>query len=133
MSAQPRDRPTFLPLQPEPVATHIAKDYHADGCTTALVRAWLNGDAEHCRLCPVGRCKAYAGVCLVQVRMDVPEGKARMFSTVGLRWAPDGTSHGVFLRHEDAGVVDLDAVMVMDTAGEALEEHLAEPSGRPAP
>lgn len=128
-TTQPRDRPSglqILSFQPEPTTTHIARDYHAGGCTTALVRTWLNGDAKQCRLCPAGRCKAYAGVCLVQVRLDVAEADARLFSTVGLRW----TSDGVFLRSEDAGLTDLDGVMVADRPAEPFQKHLAEAAGR---
>lgn len=120
--------PATLPIQPIPLAVHIAKDRHQGGCTTALARTWRAGDTDRCRLCPDGRCKADAGVCLVQVRMDVPDGEAMLFSTVGLRWSSDG----VFVRPEHAGFVDLDRVMVLDHAGKAGEEHLAEPLGRAA-
>jgi hypothetical protein len=132
--ARPRERP-ILPMQPVPHVLFVAKDYHADGCTTAVARLWFNGDASRCRLCPLGRCTAYAGVCLVQVRGDVDEADARMLSTVGLRWSPTGgAGGGVYFRDEHAGLVDLDraGVVVLHVAPEALQEHLAEPLGRAA-
>jgi hypothetical protein len=98
-SIRPRERPSvfhLFPCQPEPAAVLIARDHHSNGCTTALVRLWHNGDAANCHLCPLGRCRAYAGVCLVQVRLDVPDEDARMFSTVGLHWT-DGPTGGIFV------------------------------------
>lgn len=121
-----KDAPVTLPFQPEPLAHHVARDHHGDGTTTAIGRAWRPGEAERCRLCERQHCHAHGGFCLVQVRLDVSDADAKLFSTVGLR----RSAGGVFAPVEHAGLIDLDGVAVAEARpGQALEEHPAKPLG----
>lgn len=124
--ARDAEAPATLAMQPIPLDVHIAHDRRKDGCTTALVRTWREGDTARCRLCPRDRCKAYAGVCLVQVKIDVPDEQARMFSTVGLQW-PNDRLLGAGGKHP--GFINLDRVEVTERPRDPLQEHRPEPLG----
>lgn len=127
-SALRDDAPTTLPMQPIPLDVHIARDYHAGGCTTALVRIWRPDEIPACRLCPIGKCKAHSGVCLVQVQADVPDEQATFYSTIGFRWASEGPR----VRPENVGFTDLDRVVIPERSSDLVQKHLPKALGRAA-
>lgn len=86
-TAQPRDRPTTLPIlapQPSPIDTRVAYLRHVAGTATALYREWRDGETEMCRLCPRGQCCASDDACLILVDRFIPREQLQLFSTAGL-------------------------------------------------
>lgn len=85
-SAPPTRDPNVLALTPkstEPIQVWYAAVLTADGPITSIARKWPPGTGW-CRRCPIEKCNAEEGVCLLVVRRHVPEGAAADFGLFAL-------------------------------------------------
>jgi len=85
-SAPPTRDPNVLTLTPkstEPIQVWYAAVLTADGPITSIARRWPPGTGW-CRRCPIEKCNAEGGVCLLVVRRLVPEAAAADFGLSAL-------------------------------------------------
>jgi len=78
----------FEPIHAEPLQVWYAVADTACGVVTSIARRWPEGTGW-CRRCPVEKCNAEGGVCLLVVRRFVPESEAAGFGLSGRLEPPD--------------------------------------------
>lgn len=78
----------FAPPRPDPLLTLVCHLENDAGWTTAIARVWPAGTGC-CGRCPLARCTAHEGHCLVAVNAFVSVELAPGLSLVDAAWAAD--------------------------------------------
>jgi len=82
ISGPVRESVPFIVAQPSPARYALSILELPDGrAVSAIARVWDHGDEVRCRLCPLGKCVAAEGLCVVAVNERVMDESAPLYST----------------------------------------------------